>query len=118
MRKCRLSEVRHTTSSRQSPKISPSSTGSDLVPLFEAQEEQLSKVEVVPLEKLYFVTDVPSSSSRSRSASHHAAKLVDEGCEEVRRLPARLKSPTSILRRRRLRACRTTRWRHAGSPTR
>src|SRR5271157_6152573 len=93
MRRCRLSEVRHTTSSRQSPKMSPSSTGTALVPLFDAQEEQESSVLVAPFETLNFVTDVPSSNSRSRSASHHTPKLVDVGSEEVTRVPARLKSP-------------------------
>src|SRR5689334_4798411 len=77
MRRFLLSPVRQTTSSRQSPRMSPDRTGVALVPLFEDTPEPVSRrvSEEVP----YLSMRVPSRSSRTGSPSHQARKLVEEG---------------------------------------
>src|SRR3954468_9333230 len=77
MRSAVLSPVRQTTSSRQSPRMSPDSTGVALVPLLEATPDPVSRrvSEEVP----YLSMWVPSRSSRTGSPSHQARKLAEDG---------------------------------------
>src|SRR5215204_2647101 len=70
MRSSLLSDERQTTSSRQSPRMSPERTGLDLVPLFEALPVALSIVETPRVAGSHFVMLMPSSNSRVKSASH------------------------------------------------
>src|SRR6187399_191151 len=73
-RNAELFVSRQITSSRQSPSRSAVNVGVDFVPLFDEHWEQLTKVPPP-----YFVTAVPSSSSRDSSASHHTWKLMPFG---------------------------------------
>src|SRR3712207_1347431 len=79
MRRAVLSEVRQTTSSRQSPRMSPESAGVDFVELFEERPAGESSAVLVFVSQFHFEMVVPSSSSRRRSASHQTAKFVGEG---------------------------------------
>src|SRR3954471_6417854 len=65
------------TSSRQSPRMSPDSAGVDFVLLLYATPEPVSRrvSELVP----YLSMCVPSSSSRTGSASHQTRKLIEDG---------------------------------------
>src|SRR5688572_5244696 len=77
MRSAALSSRGRTTSSRQSPNRSPDSDGVDLVPLMECAPEPVSR-RVSPLVP-YLSTWLPSSSSRTGSASHQARKFALAG---------------------------------------
>src|SRR4051794_36547581 len=77
MRRALLLDVRHTTSSRQSPNRSPESAGVALVPLLEATPEPVSSRVSPPVP--YLSMRVWSTSSRTGSASHQARKLMDDG---------------------------------------
>lgn len=66
-----------TASSRQSPNRSPDSDGTAFVPLLECTPDAVSS-RVSP-DVPYLSTRVPSSSSRTGSASHQARKLIDDG---------------------------------------
>src|SRR5215510_1251737 len=77
MRRKRLSVVRQTTSSRQSPRMSPERAGVALVPLLEVAPSAVSSrvSEDVPYLSMWLL----SSSSRTVSASHQTRKLVEDG---------------------------------------
>src|SRR4051794_5742809 len=90
MRRAVLLLVGQITSSRQSPNRSPESDGVDLVLLLECTSLPVSSR--VSLDVPYLSMCVPSSSSRTGSASHQARKFVEPGlrptfCPLVLKMP-------------------------------
>src|SRR3954465_13656362 len=77
MRRAVLLLVGQITSSRQSPNRSPESDGGDFVLLLECTSLPVSSR--VALEVPYLSMCVPSSSSRTGSASHQVRKFVEDG---------------------------------------
>src|SRR5690349_1608300 len=76
MRSAWLSDVRQTTSSRQSPNRSAARAGVDFVPLLATPLPVSSRVSPpVP----YLSMCVPSRSSRTGSPSHQITKLIEPG---------------------------------------
>src|SRR5262249_18827405 len=83
MRSAALFVSRQITSSRQSPKMSALRQGVAFVPLLEAIPESESRFDVFPASQFHLLIVVPSSSSRSRSPSHHTPKLIDGLVAEI-----------------------------------
>src|SRR5919205_2897753 len=96
MRRAVLSAVRQTTSSRQSPRMSPRSAGVAFDPLFDARPEGERIVLVLPVVQSHFEMVVPSSNSRRRSASHQTPKLRGEGAEVLICTPFDDQSPPRL----------------------
>src|SRR6187401_3272473 len=96
MRNSRLSPVRQTTSSRQSPRMSAQRTGVALEPLFEVHPSAVSSRVSLSLSQFHLEIWLRSSSSRSRSPSHQTPKLQERGlrCETVS--PRALHTPLSL----------------------
>src|SRR6187399_3057370 len=80
MRSAALLVVRSTTSSRQSPKMSPLSAGVDLVPLLDVVPSAVSRRVSPPVP--YLSTWLLSNNSRTVSASHQIRKFVEPGLRE------------------------------------
>ncbi len=97
MRSAVLSAVRQTTSSRQSPRMSPRSAGVAFVELFDARPAGESSVLVVPVSQFHFEMVVPSSNSRRKSASHQMPKFLGEGAEVLICTPFAFHSPPRLL---------------------
>src|SRR5262245_42127683 len=93
MRSAVLSLVRSTTSSRQSPKMSPESAGVDLVPLFDVVPSAVSRRVSPPVP--YLSTWLLSSSSRTVSVSHQTRKFVEPGLREAACPPELLVRPAT-----------------------
>jgi hypothetical protein len=70
-----LSDVRQMTSSRQSPNKSTLKAGVDFDPLLEEIPPGASNVLLELPVQFHLEIFVPSSDSRSRSASHHTQKF-------------------------------------------
>src|SRR5262245_35537494 len=83
MRSASLVDSRQITSSRQSPRMSALRLGVALVPLFDETPAGDSSEVVLPGSQFHLETVVPSSSSRSRSPSHHTPKLIDGLLAEI-----------------------------------
>src|SRR5687767_6204027 len=66
--------------------------GLALVPLLEVAPEAVSSREELVLEKFHLSITLLSSSSRSRSASHHTAKFTEGRLDEMT-VPLKLKTP-------------------------
>src|SRR5262245_16224494 len=93
MRRLRLSAVRQMTSSRQSPKRSALRQGVDLVPLFEDRPAGESTELFAFAFQSHLRIVVPSSVSRSVSASHQTQKFICDGRELVICTPVALIKP-------------------------
>src|ERR1041384_6744338 len=93
MRSAVLFVVGQITSSRQSPKRSPESDGVALVPLLECTSDAVSS-RVSP-EVPYLSTWLPSSSSRTGSASHQARKLLEPGWRLLTTAPVGPRTPSA-----------------------
>src|SRR5215510_389699 len=83
MRSASLDDSRQITSSRQSPRMSALRFGVAFVPLFDDTPEGARSVVVLPASQSHLEIVVPSSSSRSRSPSHHTPKLIDGLVAEI-----------------------------------
>src|SRR5215212_5488060 len=97
MRRAVLSAVRQTTSSRQSPRMSPRSAGVAFVELFDASPAGESSVLALLVVQSHFEMVVPSSNSRRKSASHQMPKFFGEGAEVPICTPFALQSPPREL---------------------
>src|SRR5262245_32203238 len=80
MRSALLPVVRNTTSSRQSPKMSPLNAGVDFVPLLDVVPSAVKRRVSPPVP--YLSTWLLSSSSRTVSLSHQTRKFVEPGLRE------------------------------------
>src|SRR5580765_7830697 len=93
MRRLRLSDGRQMTSSRQSPNKSALRQGVDLVLLLEERPPGERSELLELLNQFHLEIVVPSSVSRSRSASHHTQKFIWLGRELVICTPVALIKP-------------------------
>src|SRR5262245_47762133 len=93
MRSDKLSDARQITSSRQSPKRSALRQGVDLVPLLDERPLGERTKLLALLVQFHLEIVVPSSVSRSRSASHHTQKFIWPGRDVVICTPVALINP-------------------------